>query len=927
MKITVALAIIPSVLFMAACSKTGPAAPDFIQQEAVESGSATEDINEDKAESIELKIVASYPSQSSAEDATKVSLEESGLKWNGDEVASVIVGKFGTTANKTQGARNPLPSVSNGVFQGTVRVANLSTSDIHAVVIPYSNGAYFAYKNSSNRLVMPVPAEQVQEKPGVMNEANFPMFAEITNADLDGGNTVDNLQLYSAVNIARFKVYGRHPGMDDGEVLKSIRLDADDRLSGTCEFILGKSSNEFNSNGESYAAVNLAEDVTVSDKTADDAPVVYLALVTGGDRTVNKVTVTTDKAIYTKPVSLSYTKRNLSNMAYYKYRLNLANGWTREASSLQWSTDGGATWSGTFPDGTFSKLAVKSTYGRVLSPADLLHVKEAVSAQPEAVELDLSGITYADAVFPAIFQAEAEEPFTKLASIKFPSNVTEIEERAFQWNSALRAVDLTGITTINTKAFYRSGLVDLTVPSTVTSMPGWLTFGCLPDLETVYYDSKAPQIGGKGSDGNNHAHFAFADMTLNYGTNNPTEVTTDAAKNSVSYPVVFTVGPNCASFPRYMFRYNKKIKKIIFKKIPALSNYSLNNLAGVEVLDFSECTSIATNSNAGSGYGAPGTSADRKIIVRPSLAETVLQNNPWRQFVLESGFDVITSENVANGTGSVNARIGTYNIRVASGDKSGVKSWTTRRPFIKESVSKLDFDIFGIQEAQGSSSYPQQSDLRSDLGSTYNFVFFRPNTGTNYESIGIAYKKAVWEMLDVNCFWLGPDPDMRTASDKPTTGTYAGSSFYRGAICSVFRHKTTGIKIFFMCTHGMLSSDDRTTYANVYASQETVLNPEGLPSFFTGDFNAGPAHESSVIYRTHWYDSYLTATAKGGIEYTFNGYSTAERDSSSRIDYVYWKGLGVTPNYYECDNSLYGTASDTFASDHFPVFTDFTITR
>ena len=41
-----------------------------------------------------------------------------------------------------------------------------------------------------------------------------------------------------------------------------------------------------------------------------------------------------------------------------------------------------------------------------------------------------------------------------------------------------------------------------------------------------------------------------------------------------------------------------------------------------------------------------------------------------------------------------------------------------------------------------------------------------------------------------------------------------------------------------------------------------------------------------------------------------------------RIDFIYYRGKGVTPLRYVCNNRLY---SGLFASDHFPVYVDFAL--
>ena len=140
----------------------------------------------------------------------------------------------------------------------------------------------------------------------------------------------------------------------------------------------------------------------------------------------------------------------------------------------------------------------------------------------------------------------------------------------------------------------------------------------------------------------------------------------------------------------------------------------------------------------------------------------------------------------------------------------------------------------------------------------------------------------------------------------------------------MFIHKKTGTKLFFMCTHGCLGQTQNEESAFLYPQQEALYNPDGVPSFFVGDFNARPDWASSTLYRTYWNDTYLTIneSLRQGCENTFNGFDSPEGRDNRRIDFVYYKGDGVTPTLYKCDNTL---IDGKYPSDHWPVFADFTI--
>lgn len=178
------------------------------------------------------------------------------------------------------------------------------------------------------------------------------------------------------------------------------------------------------------------------------------------------------------------------------------------------------------------------------------------------------------------------------------------------------------------------------------------------------------------------------------------------------------------------------------------------------------------------------------------------------------------------------------------------------------------------------------------------------------------YRSNILSLSDTHHFWLGPDPDKMSTSDKGTNGNYN-----RGGFCGTLTHKATGIRIFFMNTHGALNETAKTEYAHVFEQMEKRYNTDNLPSFLVGDMNAVSSHEMMKTITDYWKDSYVDAQTKKGSANTFNSYTNP--NGVRRIDYVLYRNASA-PSYYCCDNTLY---NGQYASDHFPVYTDFTISR
>lgn len=264
---------------------------------------------------------------------------------------------------------------------------------------------------------------------------------------------------------------------------------------------------------------------------------------------------------------------------------------------------------------------------------------------------------------------------------------------------------------------------------------------------------------------------------------------------------------------------------------------------------------------------------------------------------------------------SFKVRIGSYNIRLAGEDKNHeTRKWSVRQGFLWSSMDVCDFDVVGLQEV----SSEQQEDLEAKWSSAYGLYFFSPysQNGKGDKAQGLMYRSNVFTLSETHFFWLGPDPDKISTSDVGTNG-----KFNRGGFCGILTHKATGLKLFFMNTHGALSEDAKTAYARVFELIEKRYNTDGLPSFLVGDMNAVSSHEMMKTILGYWNDAYVDAEQRKGVANTFNSYTNP--NGVRRIDYVLYRNVSK-PSFYCCDNTLY---NGQYASDHFPVYADFTISR
>jgi exonuclease III len=64
----------------------------------------------------------------------------------------------------------------------------------------------------------------------------------------------------------------------------------------------------------------------------------------------------------------------------------------------------------------------------------------------------------------------------------------------------------------------------------------------------------------------------------------------------------------------------------------------------------------------------------------------------------------------------------------------------------------------------------------------------------------------------------------------------------------------------------------------------------------------------------------LPDTQRTGPHGTFNSHNVEkDMETAARIDYIYYRGDGVTPLNYCCDTTLY---DGLYPSDHCPIYSD-----
>ena len=586
---------------------------------------------------------------------TKVALSGWQPVWTGNEKMQVIFGNEGTSDAATSG-RVYLDQTSTGIFAGEIVIpTGFTIDDIQGVVV--GPDSWYRHLNGQKRIVMPAAADQTQSASGVFEGDNFPFYAEFDSSMLDddgmGNYTISGLVLSKGFAVIRYNVYGAHDGMlASGESLQSVGLTATGaNIVGTTEYNkAGTSAGKPTFNGAgSNSTVSLGTVFPLKGTTVDDGAVIYQAVLaradgsnSSKDASVTKISVVTDKATYTKTLSLT-----LSPVTghVYQFNVDLSKDFTRTAN-IEYSIDGGATWTPDIP-ASFSTLKLRGSMA--LDEPTLQVVADAVKAQSGNVDVDMSemkvALTTVDETevpqFPAVFGNEtAADAAANLHSIKFPSNTTAIAAGAFRNCSALESIDITKIESIGQYAFYATGLKELDLHKDVTTL-GYYAFGFCWKLETLYFDSPAHESITTTT----HA-FSCRPSDVNVAV----DALPDEYQAANLIPLTITFGPN-AAIGNNEFDTNHKIVEMIFEGKPIIKgNAWIARCRYIKTFDFSKVSDPAAPGKNNLGAVGELVTGDKKILVPKGCTEAYYAASTWKQLVDVNGYVIEEKSNVEYST-------------------------------------------------------------------------------------------------------------------------------------------------------------------------------------------------------------------------------------------------------------------------------------
>ena len=287
-------------------------------------------------------------------------------------------------------------------------------------------------------------------------------------------------------------------------------------------------------------------------------------------------------------------------------------------------------------------------------------------------------------------------------------------------------------------------------------------------------------------------------------------------------------------------------------------------------------------------------------------------------------------------------RVGSYNIRLATGDKGTPNDWLERRDDMIALIREMDLDVFGLQEVR-----PEQAKYLAEKLSEYAYVGeHRGEDRKSDEASPVCYRRDRFTALKSGTFWLSETPDVPGRKGW-------GAACPRVCSWLLLEDRRTGRRFCFANTHTDHVSEQARKEGMLLIIERMKKFGAGVPIVFTGDHNCreteAPAAAVSKILKNALYES---ETTPQGPWRTFNGWKwrdvefsavdamklpenvrnarkgspDAEKtknggyvweDCGPRIDYIYVSpGVRVLDYATRCDAR---PGKKLYPSDHFPL--------
>ena len=251
-------------------------------------------------------------------------------------------------------------------------------------------------------------------------------------------------------------------------------------------------------------------------------------------------------------------------------------------------------------------------------------------------------------------------------------------------------------------------------------------------------------------------------------------------------------------------------------------------------------------------------------------------------------------------------KIMSFNVRYGSAKETNpMNGWEFRKAACVEMILDHKPTLIGFQEAIYTT---QWRFFQDELAAEYEgFGVGRDDGAEKGETMGILYRKSEIRRLKEGTFWLSPTPDVCSKAVE------WGAGHFRTATWGIFEYIATGEKFFFMNTHLDVKST-RDNAMKLIAERIEMYNPDNLPVYLAGDFNAD---SSDKIFNNigNLKNTRLYAPAERSDHGPTANSWTGE--SKSVIDHVYCSKQLTVYEYRTIRDPYSGV---TYLSDHYPIY-------
>ena len=248
---------------------------------------------------------------------------------------------------------------------------------------------------------------------------------------------------------------------------------------------------------------------------------------------------------------------------------------------------------------------------------------------------------------------------------------------------------------------------------------------------------------------------------------------------------------------------------------------------------------------------------------------------------------------------------GSFNLRFPA--DPAPNDWANRRSRVADTVTALDYDIFGTQE-----TVPEYVTYITE-NLPYASIGHGREPDKSGESTAIFYHPERVRLISGETFWLSETPDEYSKS--------WGTVCPRIGTIGVFEDRKSGKRFIFANLH--------LQHMEMYECQKNQLAvmferlkkyPAELPVILTGDFNCNPEHPAALLASEFLCDTRrVSETPAAGMQYASyhafdlkNGFDPAGKP----IDYIFISG-GVRVKSFETVNNF--DSNGLASSDHFPL--------